>query len=189
LIALAIAGIVFLPFAIIIADALNSSISPFPNANLSGGDLDSLDANPWAMVAAEPFCETEAIRMLLSLTNVLFSIVVCLPLLLAVVTAGLYQPCYEIMSNLVYPLIHFIFQVVMTVLMIIWLAAFAGTIGEDYAKEVFNTIYGFMVEVNNLVLVGYLDLIIIGIITVVGAKSLSAALGGEWYMAGIQRLV
>jgi hypothetical protein len=43
--------------------------------------------------------------------------------------------------------------------------------------------------VSNLVLVGYLDFILIGLVTVSGAKSISAALGGEWYMAGIQRLI
>jgi hypothetical protein len=35
----------------------------------------------------------------------------------------------------------------------------------------------------------YLDVVFIGLITISGARSHSAALGGEWYMAGIQRLI
>ncbi|MBI5046406.1 hypothetical protein HZC07_01605 [Candidatus Micrarchaeota archaeon] len=70
-----------------------------------------------------------------------------------------------------------------------WEAAFAGQGARDYAGTAFTQLQPFLKDINNLVLIGYVDFIFIGIITVVGARSLSAALGGEWYMAGIQRLI
>jgi hypothetical protein len=75
-------------------------------------------------------------------------------------------------------------------LLLIWtlyISAFGG--GEIYAKGAFDALYPFLKNVNNLVFMGYLDFILIAIVTVTGARSLSTALGGEWYMAGIQRLI
>ncbi len=187
LIAVSIAGIVFLPVSIIFADALNGTIT-MPNPTM---DLSRLSANPWAMVMAEPLCESVPVRSLLFVTEQIFSAIICLPLLLTPWTAGLYQaPCREpLMHQVVYPLIQLIFQIVNTVLLIIWEAVYSAGPYDFYAEGVFTEVMGFLKAVNNLVLVSYLDFIFIGIVTVVGARSLSTALGGEWYMAGVQRLI
>jgi hypothetical protein len=187
LIAIAVAGIVFLPLSVIIASALNSTIT-MPNPSM---DLSKLDADPWAMEFAEPLCESVPVRSLLFVTEQIFSAIVCLPLLLTPWTAGLYQaPCREpLMHQVVYPLIQLIFQIVSTVLLLIWEIAYSAGMAHTYAEDVFGEVLGFLRAVNDLVVVAYIDFIIVGIITMTGARSLSSALGGEWYMAGVQRLI
>ncbi|MBN1170416.1 hypothetical protein JXA56_05295 [Candidatus Micrarchaeota archaeon] len=182
MIAICIAGMVFLPFSIILADNLNDLINvphPRPNLNL-------LDANPWAMVMFEPLCESQAIRTLLSLTDVVFALLVCLPVIWI---PGAYPVCYNVTKEIVYPLINVVFQLAGTAMMTAWEGYFTGGGGADYVNDVFGVLHPFFVDVSNLVLVGYLDFILIAIVTIAGARSLSAALGGEWYMAGVQRLI
>lgn len=187
MIALSIAAVVLFPFAVILTGELNKSITvPSPRID----DLGALDANPWSMVVVEPFCETEAVRMLLGLTDPLFSLVVCIPLLLIPIAGpGLFAACFNLVMYLIYPLIMLIFQVLMSVLVIIWELSLMAGGDVDYAMAVFDQVRPFLGEVNGLVLVSYLDMILIATITIVGARSLSAALGGEAYMAGIQRLI
>lgn len=184
LIAIALAGLVFLPFSVMLADSLNDIIDyPNPSINYS-----NLDANPWAMVAFEGFCEVIPVRVLLQLTDVLFALVVCLPLLLTPWTAGFYPVCYNLVKEVIYPLINVVFQVGGTALLIIWEAVFAAG-ALDYLDDVWGELYPFFRDVNNLVLVSYINYILIAIVTLTGARSISAALGGEWYMAGVQRLI
>ncbi len=185
MIALSIAGIVFLPFSVLLADALNSTIDPI-NPDM---DVSKLDANPWAMVVAEPLCESVVVRTILGLTDPLFALVVCLPLIFVpIVGAALFAACYNVVFYVVYPIINVVFQAVMTALLISWeLKISLESCG--YPCDVFDTLQPFLAAVNNLVLLTYLDFILIATVTVVGARSLSTALGGEWYMAGIQRLI
>ena len=149
-------------------------------------NLTVLDANPWAMVMFEPLCESQAIRVLLSLTDVVFALLVCL---LVIWIPGAYPVCYNVTKEIVYPLINVIFQLVGTAMMISWESYFAGAGAEDYVNAIFGQLHPFFVDVSNLVLIGYLDFILIALVTLAGARSLSAALGGEWYMAGVQRLI
>jgi len=184
LIAISIAGYVFLPFSVILVKGLNGAIQvPDPQID----DMEELDANPWAMVGASPFCESEAMRLLWGLTDPLFSLVVCLPfLLIPYVGSALFAACYNIVQYVIYPLVSTLFQWVMAILLIVWEAT--SNAGE-YSDAIFNQLYPFLRDLNNLVLLAYLNFITIGVITMTGARSLSAALGGEWYMAGIQRLI
>ncbi len=185
MIAVTLAGMIFFPFGVILADNLNGSID-MPNPTIN---LNSLDANPGVMIAFEPLCESEAIRVLLSLTDVVFALLVCLPLLFTPWTAGFYPACYNIVKEIVYPLINVIFQLAGTALMLAWDIAYSAGLGRDYAVGAFQALETFLTAVNNLVLIGYIDFILIAIITIAGARSLSTALGGEWYMAGVQRLI
>ena len=182
MISICIAGMVFLPFSIILADSLNDLIN-FPDPHMN---LNELDANPWAMVMFEPLCESQAIRVLLSLTDVVFALLVCL---VVIWIPGAYPVCYNVTKEIVYPLINVIFQIVGTAMMISWEGYFAGAGAQDYVDAIFGQLHPFFVDVTNLVMVGYLDFILIALVTLAGARSLSAALGGEWYMAGVQRLI
>jgi hypothetical protein len=184
LIAVAIAGIVFLPFSVILANAMNDAIDVQPSIN-----LDVLDAKPWLMMLMEPACETIPIRGLLALTDVIFALIVCLPLLFNPFTAGAYPACYELVKQAVYPIIMNVFQLVNAAVLLAWLSYFSAFGAKEYANNIFDALQPFLRDVGNLVLLGYMDIILIGLITIVGARSLSAALGGEWYMAGIQRLI
>ncbi len=185
MIALALAGYVLLPFSVILADALNGTMDPI-NPTL---DVDKLNANPAAMTIAEPLCESVFIRTILSLTDPLFAIVVCLPLyLIPIAGPGLFAACQPLVQYLIYPIINMVFQILMTLLMVGWeISVAAGGCG--YACTVFDTLRPFLSDVNNLVILTYLDMILISTVTVVGARSISGVLGGEWYMAGIQRLI
>lgn len=187
MISITLAGMIFLPFSVILVEGLNDTINrPEPR-------LDNLDALDLFMPVdvVEPLCEIIPLRVILGLTDPLFSLVVCLPLLLIpIVGPGLFAACYNLVMYLIYPLINVIFQVVMTALLVAWesiLSASGGVAG--YGETVFNEVHPFLTEINNYVLVSYIDFILIATITVAGARSLSAALGGEWYMAGIQRLI
>lgn len=184
LISISLAGLIFLPFAVMLADSLNGMIN-YPQPSM---DVSELDANPWAMVAFEGFCEVIPVRVLLQLTDVLFALLVCLPLLLTPWTAALYPVCYNLVKEVVYPIINIIFQVGGSALLIIWEAVFSSG-ALNYVDQIWAQLYPFFRDVNNLVLVCYLDYILIAIVTIAGARSISAALGGEWYMAGVQRLI
>jgi hypothetical protein len=187
LIAISLGAAVFLPFSIILVDKLNGVIDvPSPQID----NLGALDTFLPSDIV-EPLCETIPIRVILGLTDPIFSLLICLPLLLIYpVGPALFAACYNIVFYIVYPLLNVIFQGIMTVLLITWEGFMEGLGGpEAYAETVFNQVHPFLTEINNFVLVGYIDFILIAIITVAGARSLSVALGGEWYMAGVQRLI
>jgi len=187
LIAVCLAAMVLLPFSVIIVGQVNKIID-YPQAYLKNSQLNALDANTWAMTIAEPFCKIMPIRFILSLNDFLFSLVVCGPLLLIpVVGAFLFSLCQPLMQNTVYPIMMLFLQVAYDSSLLLWMTA-AGE-GKAYANTAFEILNPFLAQVNNLVLLGYIDLIVIAIITISGARSISAALGGEWYLAGIQRLV
>lgn len=186
LISLCIGVLVLFPFSILLAENLNGVIN-LPEPKIS--NLDSLDANPWAMVVAEPFCDTIPIRILLSLTDALFAAIVCLPLLLAGITAAAYPACYQLVQNVVYPLINLVVQLSNTTLLTMWEAYFAAGGGAEYARSVFDQLYPFLKTSSHWIFVGYIDFLLIVIITITGVRSISSALGGEWYMAGVQRLI
>jgi hypothetical protein len=58
-----------------------------------------------------------------------------------------------------------------------------------YWLNAYDTVMPFLRDVNSVVFLTYIDLILIAIITISGARSLSSALGGEAYMFGVQRLI
>lgn len=185
MIAVSIAAAVFLPFSVIFADELNKSIAvPAPRIE----DLNKLDANPWVMTLSEGLCQSAPLRIMMGLTDPLFALVVCgIGCLLAGPFWGVcFAACFPIVQNVVYPILTTVLQVVMTLLIGSWEAS-VDTAG--YGTSVFQQLYPFLRDVNNLGLLAYMDFIIVAVITIGGARSLSAALGGEWYMAGIQRLI
>ncbi len=187
LIAICLAAMVLLPFSVILIGEMHKVIT-YPKAYLTSGQLDNLDPGTWAMTVAEPLCQLMPIRVLLSLNDLLFSLVVCAPLLLIPIAGpGLYAACQPLVQNVVYPIIMIVMQVAYDLALLGWIA-FSGE-GKGYAADAFNVLYPFLGNVNNVVLLGYLDAIIMAVITISGARSISSALGGEWYLSGIQRLV
>lgn len=197
LIALALAGMVLLPYSVIVADALNGTIPPaiMPAPHLSAGDLRSMIPEPLSLITSTvgPLCQSAFIRTMLGLTDPLFALVVCSPLLLIpFVGEGLFAACFPLVQYVIYPLITEILQLVMAALLLTWEAAIVArdaVASTNYGLDVYGTLQTFLMAINDLVLLIYLDIIIIMTFTVVGARSISTALGGEWYMAGIQRLV
>jgi hypothetical protein len=194
LIAISIAGMVLLPYSVIVADALNGTI---PSAvlhypHLSSSNLRSLIPEPLSMITATvgPICQSAFMRTMLGLTDPLFALIVCLPLIfIPFVGQGMFAVCFPLVQNVIFPLITEILQLVMAILLLTWEGVMAGGGAMSFSSNVFDTLQPFLRDINDLVLLIYLDIILIMTMTVVGARSLSTALGGEWYMAGIQRLV
>jgi len=196
LIAISLAALVLLPFSIILMGEINERVVDYPQASISSRAMDNLDANPWAMLIAEPFCSSETMKFMFGITDMGFAYLMCLPLLLSGVGAALYPACTNLLQYTIYPLISNLFYIIHAVVLALWIVwaemieQGAGIgLGGVWAADVFNTVYPFLTQVNNLVLLLYLEFIMVCIITYTGARSISTALGGEWYLAGIQRLV
>ncbi|MFN7991140.1 MAG: hypothetical protein U0R44_03190 [Candidatus Micrarchaeia archaeon] len=180
LIAICVGVVLFLPLSVIIADMVNGQIGLTAPA-LS--DPDSLDSNPFPIYAIGWACEAAPIRILFSLTDPLFALILCLPIAWI---PGAFPVCFDLLWHVVYPIISLIFQIVNAVTLIAW-EAFINP--GKYGGTVFDHLQPFMRDVSNYVMVIYMDIVLIAIITMSSIRSLSAALGGEWYMAGIQRLI
>jgi len=183
LIAISLAAIVLLPFSVILAGEVNKLID-YPEVTIP--NINKLDANAFAMEFASIFCDQPAIRFPLSLTEWGFAALICLPVLIAFAPA--YPGCVSVVAQIVYPLIMEVIKFVQLGLLVMWLAG-AETIGYRWSDDVADVLLPFLQNVNNVVLIGYLDFILIVIITISGARSISTALGGEWYLAGVERLI
>jgi len=205
MISISLAAIIFLPFSVILADALNDTIPPeerpnpdivpkakdCPDQNPGCPNFDELDDVGEAMMMFEPVCEAAPVRLILSLGDLLFATIVCLPLLfIPIAGPGLYVSCWYLVKEVIYPLIMTVFQIGGALLLLMWEGAYGTEQGQmSYVNTVFGQIQPFLEAVTNLVFLGYLDFILIALVTFAGARSISAAIGGEWYMAGIQRLI
>lgn len=193
LIAVSIGALVFLPFSIYVVDVLHSVIT-YPVPKLTSSNLDDLDFTAHigaqgAISIAEPFCQIQFIRFVFSLSNPGFAALICLAVSLACgpYWSVCFAACYPIISEVVYPIMTNLFQVVYTLALIVFFAATND--GSAYAESAFNALYTFTTNLNHLIVMGYLDVVLIALITMSGIKSVSSALGGEWYLAGIQRLI
>ena len=191
-IAVSIAAIVFLPFSVIIIDQMHKAIT-YPAARLSSSNLTDLDfmadyGGQAGLVMGQILCGSKVIRTVLSLNEFGFSFLTCFPLL---VYPPAFLGCWNNMIGWLYEKIISVMQWVNVgvtggSLAVIYIESAAG---EGYASRAYDVLYPFLKQVNNLIVLGYLDIALMGIITVTGARSVSAVLGGEWYLAGIQRLV
>lgn len=183
LIALGVALIALLPFSIVMADALNSQMGIVGIQNsISSRSIDDLDASPWQMTLMAPLCGFIPLRTLLGMTDLLFSVVTCAP------AGPFFGVCQPIVQNVVYPLMMMVIQYGMSALLLAWEGYYVIQ-APAYASAAFNVTHLLLRDIGNLVLINYLDFIFIATVTVAGARSISTALGGDWYMSGIQRLI
>lgn len=180
LIAIALATLVFLPASVIFVNAINDQIV-VPQPRIS--DMGALDSDPYPVYAFGSICESTFFRVLFGMTDPLFALVTCLPL---AVIPGAFPACYSLVWQVVYPIMSMIFQYANLILLIVWEAVVSPS---DYGNDVFDQLRPFLTDVTNLVMVIYMDVIFIGILTISGARSVAAVIGGEWYMAGVQRLL
>lgn len=195
LIALCIGAVVLLPLSVIVIGEMNNIID-YPDVRIS--NIDRLDPDTFAMDFTSAFCGFKSMRFILSLSEYGFAAITCFPLLLIpIVGPGLYSACFTLVSEIVYPLLMLVIKVLQLVLTLLWVGwaeisiGVAGGFGSDvfWPQKVFKILLGFLENVNNVVLIGYIDLVVIAIITISGTRSVSTALGGEWYLAGVERLI
>ncbi len=196
LIAVSLAAIVLLPFSVIIVGEVNKQLIDYPNVTISDSDMFRLDPHSWSMDFGSMFCSFLPNRFLLAITEYGFGFVCCGWLLLTGYGAAAFPACFELTSEVIYPVIMQVIKIVQTVLTLTWLQWAEMNIGATggfgyglWPERVFDILMPFLQNVNNVILVGYIDFVVIAIITISGAKSISTALGGEWYMAGVERLI
>ncbi len=193
MIAVSLAGILLLPLSVVIIGEVNKTID-YPYASLSGSQLDKLDARPWSLIATAPFCSMKSTRFIMSLNEYGFAALVCLPLLIPPLTP-FYPACFTLVSQTIYHVIMLVIQLVHTAILATWLAwadfaaASSGGAGSVWMRAVWDVLRPFLETVTHLILTAYIDIIIVGIITISGARSISTALGGEWQLPGLERLI
>lgn len=191
LVAVSLAGILLLPLSVVIIGEVNTTID-YPYASLSGSDLDKLDARPWSLIATAPFCSMVSQRFILSLNEYGFAAIVCLP---ALAFPPAYPACFTMVSQVVYHVIMLVIKIVHAIILATWLAwaDFAASssygAGSVWLNAIWNVLRPFLENVAHLVLTGYIDIIIVAILTISGARSISTALGGEWQLPGLERLI
>ncbi|MBI5222944.1 hypothetical protein HY990_00830 [Candidatus Micrarchaeota archaeon] len=133
-------------------------------------------------------CSEPWMRLLVAnLGELGFSIPPCLLIALAGLPFGygaLFAQCFQVMTQFVYPLLTNV------VLPILWSAVIIpASLMPANVAAVFNSLTSFNAAVVGLVVLTYVDLILVLMITMVGIRSISLALGGEYMIPGVQRLV
>ncbi len=215
-VAICISLIVIFPWSVVFVQQIHS-VLPYqdPTIDANGGDvvgriINTLGVHFPLTSFLNELCQNNAIRLLLSLNEQGTWLLFCTPIcaIVAAVQAaacltgyagcflnffmfcwspieymGTKGYCYNIVTAIAYPIMVGVSQIVYNIG-----AAFMNVPSEK-AGEIYDVMYPFMRDINNMVMMGYVDAMIIGIFTIVGSRSISAALGGEWYMIKFQRLV
>lgn len=97
-----------------------------------------------------------------------------------------FKACFEFTINVVFPLINLIYQ---GLFWIIALIDYNSFFGELDAGLIYNSLANFLQLTTYRVLMGFVDAILIIVLTIVTTKSVSEIIGGEAYLVGIQKLV
>ncbi|MDO8554454.1 MAG: hypothetical protein Q7S22_06615 [Candidatus Micrarchaeota archaeon] len=179
LIALMIGAGILLPFSVIFLSQMHSIITlPLPDITARAfalmGNMPS-DALPSSL------CSNVIVRTLLNLNETGEELLLCLPLAWI---PGYYPACSNLVKWVIYPAV-----MIATAL---WGAAALLPLSYGTGSQigvVYDTIFPFLFSVIKLVVLTYIDVVVIGIITIIGTKSISSALGGEVFLGGIQRLL
>lgn len=186
LIAIALGLAIFFPMSVILVGYLNNIVGT-PSPQLTKSDLGKLGVEEgWGSKILSPICKNEWARATLGANELVFSTMVCLPLLFVpFVGPGLFMACFHITADIVYP--------VMMAAESFGLSALITGLDKLTAHfdvgKAFDIIYPFLRDVNILVVVSYVNVLLIGIITIGAIRSISTALGGEIYLPGVEKLI
>lgn len=185
LIALAIGAFVMYPFSIIIVMTAHTLPGfAFPEPKLTSREIAQLSVKiPFPM---KEMCENEFARGFTLFNEVGWGITLATLFSIPCVVgyAACWSAWYPIIAYIYYPLVTTAFQVTMGYEII--------TGDKDNQRDpgdLFDIVHGFLKDVNNLIVISYVDVLLVAIITVVGTKSISSAIGGESYLMGVQRLI
>ena len=176
LIALSIGGYILFPSAIIIVGELHNLIE-IPKPNLSDGQISKLHMEIPAGFGA--FCESD-IKWFAATGEIGWGFAFCLPCS----PFGCFPVCFPLVTEVIYPAIMESFQLIYG-----WTFYAAAKTMDFDVGEIYDTLAPFLQEIGNLVVISYVDTILVALITIITVKGVSTALGGEYFMAGIQRLV
>lgn len=190
LIALSIGAAIIFPISVVL-------VSEFHTRALSGIDPPDLDFAPFEefhFPAVGWFCsnsDSSIINVAKSFVNIseigwgiIVGIACCLAFPLS--CPANFVACYQLVTNVIFPLATTIWQALFWVVALIDFQAFFGSVSVD---KMYDALADFLQVVTYYVVTAYLDAILIAIITIVTTKSISGAIGGESYMAGIDRFI
>ena len=181
LVAFVLGAYVIFPFAVFLIGASHSIID-VPSPDLPHSAISSMEF--YIPTGATFICGEFYVRLLVGqFGEIGFALPPCLIVAIATLGAG-FQPCWELLTKVVYPILM---QILLPILwgLTIGLSTY---IPPDIAGD-FDKLVPFLKDINNLVVVTYVDTLLIIIITIAGVRSISVALGGEYLLPGIQRLV
>jgi hypothetical protein len=182
LIALTIGAYILFPMSLVLVDNFHKNVIDVPNPKLSPAVFSELEFT--FPPGADFICGDFFTRILFGLFGEIgFSLPICIAVAIATLGVG-FQPCWEAMTRIVYPLITNV-AIPLTWGTILAVANFTT----PSVEKIYDDFKEFLADVNGLVVVSYVDLIIVAIITVVGTRSISVALGGEYLLPGIQKMV
>jgi len=184
-IALSLGAVVIYPFSLIIMKNAHSLPGfNLPHPQLSAESIDTLTVTIPAPM--KQFCELAFARYFIGFSELGWSLLIC-PIYAAACSVGYaacFSACWTMINTIIYPIVVLAFQIVMGSAILITDLATSKS-----PDTIFNIVNTFLRDVNNLVVLSYIDVIVVAIITIIGVKSISTALGGESYLVGIQRLV
>ncbi|MEK6982439.1 MAG: hypothetical protein AABX38_05900 [Candidatus Micrarchaeota archaeon] len=183
LIAIMLAAYVVFPFSILLVQELHTLISPFPTPTIT-----RFNEFEFGLPAGMSFVCSKTtgipIRFMLAFFGEIgFSLGPCIIVGIATLGYG-FWPCFLNLADWVFPLVTSIASLYFNAQ--VALSTFSVS---DNSDVIFAILKPFLMAVNNLVVITYLDLIIISTLTYISAKSFSAALGGEYFLPAVSRLV
>ncbi len=183
LIALILGANILFPASIILVKDFHSMIN-VPAPMITSGEFNEMAARIPGGEGLDFICSNDVIRVLMvSFGELGLDIIVCVPIALATLGAGWF-PCKELIEGTIWPILQL---VSMTYVDSVLLMAQFGAGGD--VDVISDAIFRFTTETTGLVLVAYIDAIIIGTITIVGTRSIASALGGEYFLGTVSRLV
>ena len=197
LIALSITAYLLLPFAIIFTNALNEALGeekPEAVENVSSPfySLSAASVMKGVVCSEVGRVPIDTIRGLRNMGEQLFGFISCI----WAIPFGWFPGCYATVTLSIYPFLNIAFDLFMSALFLAFVmeyvfesAAAAAGGGGSAPTVIFESAQYYATETTKLIVLGNVNLVLIALIVLVGARSISTALGGDWYMAGIQRLI
>ncbi len=195
LVALVLGASVIYPFSLVFVSQMHSLIDV--SDTISGRQFVRPQVNPVAFIGdantegleftiplgSNAICKEWPIRALTGLFGEWSLILpICIPISIATFGVG-WAPCTYLISSVIYPIL-------VTVTAVLWsISIGSALLGSSVVGPLFDVLNPFFLDINNLAVIGYVDVILSLIITYITTKSISTALGGEYMIPGVQRLV
>ncbi|MBS3067403.1 hypothetical protein J4450_01765 [Candidatus Micrarchaeota archaeon] len=179
LVALVIGAYVIYPFSLVLVKGFHNVIDvPSPNVPASVFDELEFIFPPGAYFV----CNEWWIRVIVAtLGEYVLILPICIPISIASLGV-LWEPCNW--------LVAIIYNILILAMTLVWAGmVLASTFVSPNIAPVFEGLKPFLSDVTGLVVVSVIDAIIISVITIVGVKSISSALGGEYMLPGVQKMV
>ncbi|MBN2477847.1 hypothetical protein JXB01_00990 [Candidatus Micrarchaeota archaeon] len=199
LLALCIGGYMLLPMSTVFIFDIHDSIEigeppeiPVSNLKLNiplnldevcstdVGDILETMINPFE--AVQPKNLIGAGMGILKMGELPFSMVVCA--ITSPFPPMAYAACVFYESNVIYNLIMSIYELTFS-----WNFVLQDAFTDLDMGQIYGEIKPLFQYINNLLVLTYVDLLAVSIITYVGTKSISGAVGGEAFLSGLRRLI